>query len=775
MLSTPRWIIRVPLLLLTAAVADGNTACLAAQPYADRPTDLAMLRVGFADPPQDAGPWVYWFWFDNVVNREEITRELQEMAEAGVGGIELRSVSMHGFAGGSPGPWFDRQGWQRLNHRRYEYLSPAHVDVLEHTLTEAKRLGLHFSINLGMGWPPGGRWITDQHRSKHLITTSRIVRGPNTLDEVLDVGNSWDVQVYAWRLTRESDVDPRSFTDLTASISETGKLVHEFPTGRWLVGTFRTVLGGLCDKGEGPEVDPASREAVLFHLDQMFRRMEPKLARFFGSQLVDVASDSWEYVRSRQGQYWSPQLVESAPGILGYDLRPRMHVLLGYGPNLRGTLRDIEHLQQELIHSNYFETIAEFLSQRGLRHRPQIYGRGLERDLLTAYAVADIPEIEEGVYVPEAIWAGRILSKPIISSEAFTHVSIRHGNLRYDAHRGAFSARTDPQTMWKTTPSLLRALSNAHFARGVNRIQMHSFSYSPPGIPAPGWRMYAEIHLNRNVPWWSKFPSLCQWIARNQFVLQAGVPVADALVYPVQANPVDGPFNTIPDEPASAINAIDAANAAVLSKLVKRNGDLPYQCEHIIVRDDIPTLAEARNLLKTADRGMTIWCCHSMPAQWSGLRTTSALNGKSKTPYGKNLAKPPPVALDSRGSSPDLTALHTSFQKGILQGRIRDACDRTWQEVANSMQSIRWSGTGKLSFQHRRVHNAEIYLISSWEQPFQGTVSFPHPDRQPEFWDADDGTVSTLQDYSTENQRMHIPWKQEKNRSRIIVFPDSRP
>ena len=232
-------------------------------------------------------------------------------------------------------------------------------------------------------------------------------------------------------------------------------------------------------------------------------------------------------------------------------------------------LHELVESKQRAIHENFFKTIQEFLRPRGLRHRPQAYGRGLERDLLTAYAIADIPEIEEGVYVPEAVWAARVLGKPIVSCEAFTHVSIRHGNLRYDAHRGQFSAKTDPERMWKTTPDLLKSLSNAHFARGVNRIQMHSFSYSPPGIPEPGWRMYAEIHLNRNSPIWPQMKELNTWIARNQFVLQSGVPVADALVYPVESNPVDGPFNLAEDQPCSAIDAIDGANANLLAELAK--------------------------------------------------------------------------------------------------------------------------------------------------------------------------------------------------------------
>ena len=127
--------------------------------YEYRASDLASIREGFLDPPREAGPWVYWFWFDNVVSREEISRELEEMGQAGFAGVELRCASMHGFTGGSPGPWFDPEGWQRLGQRRYEYLAPAFVEVLKHAVTEAERLGLRFSINLGMGWPPG-EWRT---------------------------------------------------------------------------------------------------------------------------------------------------------------------------------------------------------------------------------------------------------------------------------------------------------------------------------------------------------------------------------------------------------------------------------------------------------------------------------------------------------------------------------------------------------------------------------------------------------------------------------------
>jgi hypothetical protein len=240
--------------------------------YSYRAADIASLRQGFAAPPREAGPWVFWIFFDNVMSKAEITRELEEMAAAGIAGAELRFVSIHGFPG-KPGPWFDPEGWARLGQGRLEFLSPEFVDALEHACAEAQRLGLRLAINTGMGWPPGGPWITPQYRAKHLAWQAREIFGPTIFEEQ---GLPPDSMVLAWRLEAGGDgktVAAGSFRSLTGSIQfqgQSGSVRWDVPEGRWLIGTLRVTLGGLCDKGNGPEADPGSREAVLFHLNHVF-------------------------------------------------------------------------------------------------------------------------------------------------------------------------------------------------------------------------------------------------------------------------------------------------------------------------------------------------------------------------------------------------------------------------------------------------------------------------------------------------------------------------
>ena len=149
------------------------------------------------------------------------------------------------------------------------------------------------------------------------------------------------------------------------------RLRWEVPEGRWLIGLFSVTPGGICDKGDGPEVDPGSREAVLFHLNFMFSRLDPKLRRFYGTTLVDVASDSWEYERPPGGgRYWSPAILDAFPKEAGYDLRARMHALLGYGPDAAQVLHDLESVERQLVHSNFFGTVTGFLQRTRLAPSP---------------------------------------------------------------------------------------------------------------------------------------------------------------------------------------------------------------------------------------------------------------------------------------------------------------------------------------------------------------------------------------------------------------------
>ena len=60
--------------------------------------------------------------------------------------------------------------------------------------------------------------------------------------------------------------------------------------------------------------------------------------------------------------------------------------LLGFGPDKERVVQDLESVERIAIRENFYETVAGYLHARGLRHRPQVRGRGLSRDFFEAFA-----------------------------------------------------------------------------------------------------------------------------------------------------------------------------------------------------------------------------------------------------------------------------------------------------------------------------------------------------------------------------------------------------
>jgi len=85
---------------------------------------LACGACAVADAPQSAKPWTRWWWPASAVDRAEITRQLEILAAAGIGGVEIT-------------PIYGARGYE---DRTIEFLSPRWIEMLDHTAREARRL-----------------------------------------------------------------------------------------------------------------------------------------------------------------------------------------------------------------------------------------------------------------------------------------------------------------------------------------------------------------------------------------------------------------------------------------------------------------------------------------------------------------------------------------------------------------------------------------------------------------------------------------------------------
>ena len=89
-------------------------------------------------------PWTRWWWLGSAVDKPNLTRELEDFAKTGLGGVEICPI--YGAVG--------------AEDRSLDFLSPKWMEMLAHTTTEAKRLGLGVDMTTGTGWPFGGPQVT---------------------------------------------------------------------------------------------------------------------------------------------------------------------------------------------------------------------------------------------------------------------------------------------------------------------------------------------------------------------------------------------------------------------------------------------------------------------------------------------------------------------------------------------------------------------------------------------------------------------------------------
>src|SRR6478752_1117466 len=80
---------------LAAIAAAGLVALLAARHAsvsAQAGPAIQQLHQSFAHPPLDSRILMRWWWFGPGVTKDEVKRELEQMRDAGIGGVEIATL-----------------------------------------------------------------------------------------------------------------------------------------------------------------------------------------------------------------------------------------------------------------------------------------------------------------------------------------------------------------------------------------------------------------------------------------------------------------------------------------------------------------------------------------------------------------------------------------------------------------------------------------------------------------------------------------------------------
>ena len=176
----------------------------------------------------------------------------------------------------------------------------------------------------------------------------------------------------------------------------------------------------------------------------------------------------------------------------------------------------------------HYGVMTELLRQQGVGTYAEAAGVSLEipEDTLLNKSKVDIPMGEFWVRAlhPELMYyqdvrgaasAAHVYGKTLVAAESFTG--------------GGYEA-----------PYTLKKVGDYWFAQGVNRIVFHTSAHQPLDTK-PGNTMVGT-HINRNITWAEQARPFMTYLARNSFMLQQGLFVADLAYLLNEGAPSTMPF-----------------------------------------------------------------------------------------------------------------------------------------------------------------------------------------------------------------------------------------
>ena len=117
------------------------------------------LNETFKSPTEATKPWCYWYWLDEDISKEGITKDLENMVEVGIARAMIGNVAKSGKTDNAKGEVV-----------RTTVLSPEWRELKMHALREAKRVGVDIYFFNGPGWSQsGGPWIKPEQSMRRVI------------------------------------------------------------------------------------------------------------------------------------------------------------------------------------------------------------------------------------------------------------------------------------------------------------------------------------------------------------------------------------------------------------------------------------------------------------------------------------------------------------------------------------------------------------------------------------------------------------------------------
>ena len=708
------------------------------------------LERDFFNPPTNSKPYVWWHWMGSNFSKYGITKDLEAMKAAGIGGatiFNLTSAVQESNASTENLPWPNQT-----------YRSPAYWEAIRFAAQEADRLGLEIGLHNSVGYSTtGGPWIKEEQGMQKLVWSSIDVEGGSNVSVNVPTpqkptesgwgGNSKKANYYKdivmLALPIADSIGLKEVVNITTYCDGNGNVNWNAPVGKWKIvriGNSPTMISPhpVPDDvlGKALEVDKMDASLSKYHWNTVIDPLKKNLGNYIGKSFKHLLIDSYE----SGYQNWTANFREEFIKRKGYDPIPW---LVSFGKPITNSK---DSKQRRIINSaeetkrfewDYTDVINRLFNENGWQLGKKICN---DNNLKLQWEPYSGPfDMVEGAGLPDLpmgeFWTGgkggingaipaaaRAAGKTVVGAESFTSLP--------------------NNSKFTEDPEFLKLSADGTFSSGVNRLVLHHWVHQPfddkyqPGMGMGWW----GTHFSRHQTWAEPGKAFFSYLGRSQVLLQFGEQVADYLCVDKQ----DG-FSDLMATNDFLVRDIKVENHQVVLPSGRKYAFIVFPKGDTI----LPAVAEKIKELVVAGA----YVVSPQPKASPSLQDFPSADMKIKS-----------IGVDVWNNKTE-----NSYGKGWVTNSLKNAIEKC--KLMPDFIIEKADNSKEIKYVHRQKGNTHVYFVANTDsKPQQVYLSFRVNKLQPEIWQAENGSQSVASVWKEEGERTFVQMFLKGRQSAFVVF-----
>ncbi len=579
---------------------------------------------------------------------------------------------------------------------------------------------------------------------------------------------------YMWPQQPKTDkalaVAAKTVVDISAHMASDGTLTWDVPAGEWMIvrtgmAPTRVTNAPASPEGTGLEVDKMNKTHVAAHFNAFLGEIIKRVPEADRKSWKVVVEDSYE----TGGQNITDDFLREFRDRYGYDPLPWLPVFKGHvvedADRSDRFLWDLRRMVADKVSYDYVGGLREISNRHGLTTWLENYGHwGFPGEFLQYGGQSD--------EIGGEFWSEGNLGD--IENRAASSCAHIYGKTKVSAE--SFTCAGDPFSRY---PATMKRRGDWSFTEGVNNTLLHVYIQQAYEDRMPGINAWFGNEFNRKNTWFSHMDLFVAYLKRSNFMLQQGLNVADVAYYIGE----DAPKMTgVRDPELPRGYSFDYINAEVIvrdldvkdGRLVLPHGtlyrllvlpkqdsmrpDVMQKIEALVAKGAVilgppPTRSPSMQNYPEADRQVQ--------------KTAEKLWGRDVTVkaslYGEGTA--------NRTGLPDAAVKVRSYGKGKVLNHMNlsEAFD-----LLGLVPDCQFAPNDPALYVHRKVNDSDIYFISNQsDRTIAITPEFRVQGKQPELWQAVDGSIRKLPAFVQNGKITAVPLQLQAFESAFIVFREA--